>query len=144
MTEVTGVIIARVVAMITVVTGTTKTVTKNDVTGTGTEREIEAEVIGLGMIDPEIGHQDGMEIAVLQEKVKESEVEMIVSEVGDLLEIQIVHDLQGDQKMNAVEQKLGGGMKKIREDDTRKTKEEQNSGNKLKLKVMSKIYSLSL
>lgn len=68
MTEVTGVIIARVVAMITVVTKTTMNVTKNDVNGTGTVREIEAEVIGqigLGMIDPETGHQGGMEIADL-------------------------------------------------------------------------------
>lgn len=130
MTEVTGVIIARVVAMITVVTKTTMNVTKNDVNGTGTVREIEAEVIGqigLGMIDPETGHQGGMEIADLQEKEKGNEVEKEKGkEEGDLPEIQIVHDLPGDQKMNVVEQRPGGSMKRIREDDMRKTKEEQN------------------
>ena len=139
MTEVTGVIIARVVAMITVVTETTRVVgpmtMKNDVNmtekGVGIREMAVVPVIDLGVIGREgIVLQDETEIVVHLHHGKESVGE-------DLRVILTVLDLLEGLMMIVVELRQDGGMKKTREEDLRKTEGELSSGNKLKLKAIS-------
>lgn len=129
MTEVTGVIIARVEAMITVVTKTTLTdgqmTMKSDVT--------ETEIIVMGvveMIDPEMtgqetGLQEEMVIAVLH-ALKERGAGMTVIEREDHPVILAVHVPRAGLTMTVVKQREGGNMKKTRGDDMRTTSAELN------------------
>ncbi|XP_060592794.1 uncharacterized protein LOC132747427 [Ruditapes philippinarum] len=75
------------------------------------------------------GHREGMEIAVHHHQGKENGAE-------DLLVIQTVLDLLEDLMMIVVGLRQEGGMKKIREEDLKKTEGELSSGNRLKLKAM--------
>lgn len=135
MTEVTGVIIARVEAMITVVTKTTLTVgrmtTKSDVTEIGIivmdgVETIDPEMTGPEMTGPEeTGLQEEMAIAVLH-VLKERGAEMNVIEVEDHPVILAVHVPHEGLTTIVVEQKGGGSMKKTREDDMRRTNVERN------------------
>lgn len=130
MTEVTGVIIARVEAMITVVTKTTLTVgrmtTKSDVTEIGIIVMDGVETIDPEMTGPEeTGLQEEMAIAVLH-VLKERGAEMNVIEVEDHPVILAVHVPHEGLTTIVVEQKGGGSMKKTREDDMRRTNVERN------------------